>query len=528
MGNGSKNEFNKNLYNNIVPHIIRLETEKQEMENVNTSEYYGNEMDPLKIHNKYIGIMKLLEGKDDSNSSKKKTGIKGEDVFPRLNLNNVDYEKIARVLILYGEITDEINETYDSNKSSNKNNRKVPNQKFLSNLKKITLKHDKKFVEKLMVMAEMESNNNCEPDIDIKALKKNYDDWEHKIEADQKAKFNKYAKKLKLKKKYYKRNRTYHPKLFNQFTENSKKNLDKIKQQIYTCGDTNSEQDKICIIWQELNSSFLYVNFYCWTILQSVISNIFRNLEMKNKCENMERIKDFIDVKIKEFYDAEKDPVEIERGKEYYYISLFFLFMYRRSEFLLNIKVLNSLKEQSKDIKEPDSKYKVDITGPFELDKDTISLFSEGKKMSKSTEYNRYKENEKILELFKKQVRKFYNDSTCHKAVYRMLCENKLSYEGISIRGMFSNYLKDKTYFDENDKYYFFDEAANMAINRERGQLNEYWCKNKMQESLYHLAVLVLSRLNPKEIIKKTDHYFNDILDVIENILEEERYKNQL
>ena len=528
MGNSSKNEFNKNLYNNIVPHIIRLETEKREMEDINTAEYYGNEMDPLKIHNKYIGIMKLLEGKDDSNSSKKKTGIKGEDVFPRLNLNNVDYEKLARVFILYGEITGEINETYDSNKPNNKKNRKVPNHKLLSNSKKITLRHDKKFIRKLLAMAENEANKNCDSAADIRTLVNFHKIFKCTVKYHQENERIYYAIKNISLIEYYIKNRIFYLYFSNIFASVTLIFLNIIKEAIYTCEIIDFEYDKIDSIWRDFYLAYIYVDIYCWTILQSVIIHIIRNLQMENINENVERIKDLIDVKIKEFYDAEKEPVEIERGKEYYYISLFFLFMYRRSELLLNIKVLNSLKEQSKDIEKPDSEYAVDITDNIKLDKDTISLFNEGKKISKSTEYNRYILNEGMLELMYRWGRNFYADGTCIKGAYLTAINDKLSYDGLSLKRMLGKYLKDKTYFDGNDMSYFFDEATNMEINRERDQLNEFWCKNEMQESLYHLAVLILSRLNPEEIIKKADQYFCGILDEIENILEEERYKNQL
>ena len=213
-----------------------------------------------------------------------------------------------------------------------------------------------------------------------------YDKYKKDICKKQKDLFYEYYPiKYKHLKEKYKKEKIYHILLFERYLELAEYNLKNIKKEIKNCQTGMDGLGTKFGIWGESYLSFLYVDFYCWFILQIVNNDIFMNLEMKNRKDCINRLKDKIDNAIISFEKAHISKIEIKENRVFYYYALFFLFLLRRNKLLYRIKMLKYLKVKRGDLKERDEKYKYDKNKDYSDDKVHISYYLENDKIDNKT-----------------------------------------------------------------------------------------------------------------------------------------------
>lgn len=195
----------------------------------------------------------------------------------------------------------------------------------------------------------------------------------------------------------------------------------------------------------------------------------------------------------------------------------FYGFFFIKDKFLQDTNVLKELMKDVEKQKNPEKEYAV---CNYTLKENELSwpdlqiLFDEG-------------EEQKNIKTFKKNVINSYNgiiefnrvtgrrlpfDPITLKAVYRQIYKDPKRYNKRQCKTIFNDFI-EKEDMDTLD-YYFIDEKINMGIFREYGVIEEFYKKNELQDNLYKLVCMILSKLQPDDIIAEFAKVVRCISDI--------------
>lgn len=281
---------------------------------------------------------------------------------------------------------------------------------------------------------------------------------------------------------------------------------------------------------------WIYINICCYCILQYVVKEIQYNHGIPSILRS--KLNDLVQEVLMETMTPVKPTEDVDE-------CLFQLvsFYYRKDYFLQNVRIrkyieVNCENEQTQCYISEESK------NERELSYDEIMAllkndFKEKKRIKNENKRQSLNYKKMILELdeenvtdrafqenyeqVRKDIAKFCcvsarnipSDLIHTKAFYRSIYLDKTLFGRRTTRQIFNDVINEKP-VPKADAYYL-NEKINMAICRETGNLKEYFELTEFQEQLYFLVCVSLARLNPDEVLKKFEGFFNPLRDITEN-----------
>lgn len=188
-----------------------------------------------------------------------------------------------------------------------------------------------------------------------------------------------------------------------------------------------------------------------------------------------------------------------------------------------DILVLKQLQDSCTDNKPPEKEYSL-ITDSGAIKKLTTvtercSIFLEGATKGKRAFRENFKKCHKFIDLFNEVTkRNLQHDEITLKAIYRQLVLEKTTRNKRQSITTFNEFIRNKK-LDSKAEYYFIDEKINFGIYRERGAIKEFFAKNKLQEKLYEFSTLLLTRLDPTEIVQEAQKDYSELFSLLETLI---------
>lgn len=439
-----------------------------------------NDTDAINIHNRLLDLFNFLIG-DKRNSNK--NSAKGSEITLSIDISNIENKDLAEILAVYHNCLDQC---YIK--------RNVTQSKITVNIEKSTDIWDYLISQISPDVISLENFLNSR-------------------------KKNQKSKAIIL----YQESRQHIQLIVNEWIKNTNPTAkDCYEQRIKILTDLLVDE---CDFWKPkmqllkfgklkpFYHTWLYIDLCCWAILQFVITGIMRNGINTCKIESIMKLNNTI----LSLINKEKIIVPIKFGNKDTSMEMLFKFYsyyHIRDIFLQDTEVLKLITNNGKKRKNPEDKYILPfVSAEKYITWNTLQeLFNE----------NEYTEN---MKTFKKNILNCYEGITYFnresgrkinfyepislKAFYREIYNDKTIYNRKQSKTIFNHFLKYNEITDAD--YYFIDEKINMGIFREYGLIDEFYAKNELQENLYYLVCLILTKLNPFDIIK----HFKDALESI-------------
>lgn len=270
-------------------------------------------------------------------------------------------------------------------------------------------------------------------------------------------------------------------------------------------------------IWKDHYHTQLYIDLSCYSILQTV-TNALTNKRLKFTVDFIQPLNEVLDN-----LTHEVEPVKCSENAFMTY-SEFLLFFVFRTHFLEDIDTLKFIVESSPDIQNPKKEYSlITDNGNFKkiLPSERYHIYLEGEEKYKRSFNSNFKKCNEFVDKYNHETgRKLKQNDITLKAIYRQIILEKTTQNRRQSKTIMNDFLKNKK-FRNLSEYYFINEKINLGMYREYGLFNEFLKKNEFQQKLYAYINILLTRLNPSDILKTAREDFNKIYFVLESILSE-------
>lgn len=278
---------------------------------------------------------------------------------------------------------------------------------------------------------------------------------------------------------------------------------------------------------------WLYIDLSCYCVLQYVVRKVQNGERFPYKLK--EKIEDLAE-------DTQVEPIKTIHDIDKLLFQLI-SYYYRRDYFLQDIRTKKFIKEncESIELRYPEysileeSKWEMDITD-FER---WVLWGSEDEKEKKKIK-NKYKQEalkvkeiileEKVVkdrtfqdnydkiranisEYCRATFRNLPSDMIHAKAFYRAVYFDTIPFGRRRTRQIFNDIISRKAV--SKSEVYYLDERINMAICREKGNLQEFFEVSELQEKLYYLVCISLAQLEPENILNTFEGFFKPIQQII-------------
>ena len=289
-------------------------------------------------------------------------------------------------------------------------------------------------------------------------------------------------------------------------------------EKIWECTELQ-ELEKDFNIWKPHYRTLLYMDISLWLILQAVTNCIIWNKELSCSIESLNQLCEKVDC-LNKNKTIKSVPCSENIFMTY---SEFLLYPLFSSKFMEDILVLKQLQDSCTDNKPPEKEYSL-ITDSGAIKKLTTvtercSIFLEGATKGKRAFRENFKKCHKFIDLFNEATkRNLQHDEITLKAIYRQLVLEKTTRNKRQSITTFNEFIRNKK-FGSKAEYYFIDEKINFGIYRERGAIKEFFAKNKLQEKLYEFSTLLLTRLDPTEIVQEAQKDYSELFSLLETLI---------
>lgn len=439
----------------------------------------------LELHNSLKSIFNFLTG---NGTKKSREGwAKGTDVMAGLMLEELPKEKLAMILVIFYEHTHENRKATEQIFNIN-----VEKNSILINalIEKLNYGYIDSMTEIIDTLKEQSESESIEETDYAKVLDIVHNIYKTELINDCKRYLNegdpaKYTP-IQSEIEYYKmvlldkRTSSYLPSFQNIYSlEKKYPQFGNLKDVYYT---------------------WLYVDLCCHALLEP-ITFLLTNKELHFSLKELEALNTVILELIQEYpvqrIEAKGSPEEI-----LFYFSCYYD---KRDRFLQDTNILKYITDNCGRRENPKPEYAISI--PWDLKKDFSieeikELFTEGKETRTETFRKNYEACKSGIDEYNKKTRRnILNNLISQKAMYREIYMDSTLYKKNRHKSkhIFSDFLRHGTM--NSSDYYFLNEKINMGMYREYGLIDEFYAKNELQENLYHLISLILSRLYPDKII---------------------------
>ena len=289
-------------------------------------------------------------------------------------------------------------------------------------------------------------------------------------------------------------------------------------EKIWECTELQ-ELEKEFDIWKPHYRAFLYMDTSLWIILQAVTNCIIWNSDVSCPIEYLNQLSEKV-----EYLTKNKTIKSVPCSENIFMTySEFLLYPSFCSKFMENILALKQLQDSCTDNKPPEKEYSL-ITDSGAIKKLTTvaqrcSIFLEGDTKGKRAFRENLKKCHEFIDLYNEVTkRNLGHDEITLKAIYRQLVLEKTRRNKRQSITTFNDFIRNRK-FRSKEEYYFINEKINFGMYRERGKVKEFFAKNELQEKLYELSTLLLTRLDPTEIIQEAQKDYSELFSLLETLI---------